>query len=194
MKITANKNKPIFLVLTILIFAILISGCLTKPGQTGLGKTNTSDNASVDNTTTSVNTTKTAPEEKWDNIQMKFTYIGVQEKLIPSAGISVTPFDMALFKNGTPDVDYSNDGIKLNKIVITKEEMQSVVTAIFDLEFMRTPKAPEDPAVSFMFYNATSGITTEFILSAKNGNVLANTILGSLTVSGQNATKALSGY
>ena len=171
-----TMNKSVFLVLSLLVFAILIPGCLTKTGFAVPGKTNDSTSAKPTNlSATNAPNSKIASVEKWDDMQMKFTYVGSQEKFVPSIGISLKPFDMSKFQNITPGIDYGNDVIQFTEIVITSDEMQTLVIAVFDKDFMRAPKASEDPAISFMFYNATNGITSEFLLSAQEGKTLADT-------------------
>ncbi len=184
-------TKMFHVFLAIFAITILIFGCVNPVN--GSKKNITSDSS---NNISSTTPPKPAIEEKWNGMQMKFTYVGSQEKVIPSAGISVNgvQFDSTKFQNTTQGIDYSNDQILFNKIEITKEEMQNVVANAFDLEFMDSPNVSDDPAVSFMFYNATSNTTTEYLLTAVQGKALTTKIVESLTSSKTSVVAALTGY
>lgn len=174
--------------LVLLVFGLILFGCILKPA--------TPQNLTLPpvNDTPPIPVPNETEVQNWEGMQMKFTYVGTQEKLIPSVGISVAQFDRSKFQINTSEIDYSNDDIEFKEVQITKDEMQTAVTTAFDLEFMRNPTISDDPAVSFMFYNATSNTTTEFLLTAEQGNSLAVSILNSLTTSKTNVSVALSGY
>ncbi len=123
------------------------------------------------------------PLEQWGGVEMKFTYIGPQEKIVPSVGISVGEFDLAGFGGGTEGFDYSNDLYEMETFRVTEEEMRDSVLSVFSLEFMDSENAPEDPAVSFMVYDAGSGNVEEIILDSGQAGIVAEAIRDSLTTS-----------
>lgn len=179
-----------------LVLGMVLLGCTTRPAGGG-------PNAPVNQTPQpAVNETMGEPEapanetaeqppaaeEKWEDMQMKFTYVGSQEKIVPSVGISVNEFDLGKFGSGTEGFDYGNDEFAMKTFRITDEEMRESVNAVFVLEFMNEENSPEDPSVSFMFYNGTSGSVREVILDYEEAGTVAEAIRDSLTVSAANAT------
>ncbi|MBI4399244.1 hypothetical protein HY570_00710 [Candidatus Micrarchaeota archaeon] len=126
-------------------------------------------------------------EEKWEGMQLKITYIGIQEKTVPSVGISVKKFDLSKFNGGTPGVSYTNDYQGLKTIEITESEMKNVVTNVFELDFIKEQKSSNKKTVSFMFYNATSAKVTEVLLDTDQTKLLVREIAASLDKSIANA-------
>lgn len=133
--------------------------------------------------------TSTAPYivQNWADTQLKITYIGTQEKIVPSVGISVNDFDLSRFSDGVQGIDYSNDKVSLKAVRISEEEMKLAVNSVFALDFIEN-SASDGDAVSFTFFNATDGTAKEFLLNGEQAKTLAGTIRNSISQSSAQAT------
>jgi len=125
-----------------------------------------------------------AVEEKWDEMQMKLTYVGPQRKVVPTIGISVKEFDIEKFKGyGTEGIDYSNDDIFIAEIKVTQEEMKKIVVSILSSDLLKEyleEESPEEPMLSFMLYDAREGKVIELLLDKEKAKELASLIIDSL--------------
>ncbi len=124
--------------------------------------------------------------QNWKDTQMKITYIGTQEKIVPSIGISVNEFDLDKFQDRFPGVDYSNDKLSMKTMRISEEEMKKTVNNVFALDFIENGEA-SGRSVSFTYYNATEATVKEFLLNEEQAKTLANTIKNSISTSSQAA-------
>jgi hypothetical protein len=116
-------------------------------------------------------------EEKWNDAQIKLTWVGPQKKVVPSTGIACGEFDLSLFKGkGGKGIDYSNDDIALGTVKVSADEMKAILTNPIIIGM----KTEGEPVLSYMFYNATSGKVSEKLLDREDAYALVNEIEGSI--------------
>lgn len=126
--------------------------------------------------------------ENWSAMQLKLTYMGIQEKPVPTIGISVKEFILERFQPyQTRSLRYDNDAIALTTFRIRENEMKKAVQAVFALDFVRRPSKPRELYASFMFYNSTSNTATEVLLDADQARIVASTVRDSLKESRSDA-------
>ncbi len=114
------------------------------------------------------------PEE----VMLKLTYVGPQDKVFPSIGISVEPFDLNKFEGrGTQGIDYSNDYIFLLELRVSADEMKRVLDATAGVA---TTSSSDAPRLSLMVYNTSNGSVAEALLDAGQARALADRIAAAL--------------
>jgi hypothetical protein len=125
---------------------------------------------------------KEVPMEKMlKGMQVKLTYLGEQEKVIPSVGFAVESFELGKFKPFyTKGVDYGNDDVKINTFTVSVEEMGRVYDVAFRIEAVKNPRMPDAPVLSFMVYDATDKKVHEAVLGRGNALKLVDALIGSL--------------
>jgi len=92
-------------------------------------------------------------------LQIKLTYVGIQDKGIPSVGFTSSPsFDASLFVPfRRPNVDYSNDNAKINRFTASAQELQAVINNVATLSNVTAGGVDPNQFLSFAMVNPGVG-------------------------------------
>jgi hypothetical protein len=91
-------------------------------------------------------------------LQVKLTYVGIQDKGIPSVGFSSQVFDPTLFiPFRNPTVDYSNDNAKINTFLASAQELQAVISNVGTLPNVTAGGVATAQFLSFAMVNPVLG-------------------------------------